>query len=155
MLEAFTHYFAALAAKSQLWQALEATDSFFNDVLLERFARAYTFVVRTLLLKNGVGPMVLKKEHLFIRQENAQKQSKVCLNTNTAPDIQVLFEARCSPFAQHHFLSVRAEPTEAAKAFPVGCFEELFRLYLAVNTFNVGGGQRFDWLICLETGLQG
>ena len=60
MLEAFTHYFAALAAKSQLWQALEATDSFFNDVLLERIALADTFVVLALLLKNGVGPMVLK-----------------------------------------------------------------------------------------------
>ena len=60
MLEAVTQIFAALAAKSQLWQALEATDSSFNDVLLERIALADTFAVLALLLKNGVGPMVLK-----------------------------------------------------------------------------------------------
>ena len=61
MLEAVTQIFAALAAKSQLWQALEATDSSFNDVLLERIGSADTFVVLALLLKNGVGPMILKE----------------------------------------------------------------------------------------------
>ena len=61
MLEAFTHCFVALAAESQLWQALKTTDSFFNDVFLERIALAYTFEVLTLLLKNGVCPMVLKE----------------------------------------------------------------------------------------------
>ena len=61
MIEAFTQFFAALAAKSQLWQALEATDSSFDDVLLEKIARAGTVVVLALLLKNGVGPMVLKE----------------------------------------------------------------------------------------------
>ena len=75
------------------------------------------------------------------------------MNTNTAPDVQVFFEACRSLFAQLHFLSIRAEPADAAKAFPVGCFEVLCRLYVAVHTFNVCGGQGFDWFICLETGL--
>ena len=61
MLEAFAHCFATLAAESQLWQALNTTDSSFNDVLLERIGSVDTFVVLALLLKNGVGPMILKE----------------------------------------------------------------------------------------------
>ena len=52
MLEAFTPYYSALAAESQLWQALKITDSFFNDALLERVALADTLEVLALLLKN-------------------------------------------------------------------------------------------------------
>ena len=154
MLEALAQFFVALTAESQLWQALEAPDSFFNDVLLERFALAGTFVVLALLLKNGVGPMVLKEEHLFIRKEHAQEQSKVGMNTNKAPDIQVLLEACCCLFAQLHLLTIRAEPADAAKTFTVGRSEVLCRLYVAVETSNVCLGERFDWLVCLETGLQ-
>ena len=66
MLEAFTHCFVALSAESQLWQALDTTDSSFDDVLFDVIALADTSVVLTLLIKNGVGPMVLKEENLFI-----------------------------------------------------------------------------------------
>ena len=115
LLEALSHIFAALAAEPELWQALEATDSFFNHVLLVRIARANTsFVVLILLLKNGVGPMVLKEKQLFIRQKYAQKQSKVCMDANKAPDVQVLFEACGSPFTQLNFLLPRAEPVDPA-----------------------------------------
>ena len=66
----------------------------------------------------------------------------------------MFFEALRSHFTQLHFLTLRAEPADGAKAFPVGCFEVLCRLNVTENTFDVCGGQRFDWLICVETGLQ-
>ena len=61
MLESLTQFSAALTAESQLWQAFEISDSSFDDVLFERFALASTFVVLTLLPKNGVSPMVLEE----------------------------------------------------------------------------------------------
>ena len=59
------------------------------------------------------------------------------MNANKAPDVQVFFEAGRGLLAQLHLLSPRAEPAEVAKTFTVGRLEVLFRLYKAVNTFDV------------------
>ena len=67
MLDAFSHFCAVLSFESKLWQTLETSDSFLDDVLLERTAFALAFVI-FLLQMNGVGPMVLKEQQLLIRQ---------------------------------------------------------------------------------------
>ena len=92
---------------------------------------------------------------MLIRQEHAQKQSKIGMDTDEASDVQVLFKALCNLLAQLHFLPLLAEEIGVAEALTVGHLEWLSRLYLIVDALDVCLRKRFNRFVSLKTRLQG